>query len=224
MVCDYDAATAKSQTLQFASGEILALSQKQIQSIPYLCALVSTEKFFKSSCNEHGHYELDPLIEFKNFLFIIESISFHSIRELFTHLPEENDVLSTIDLLDLSNILCHLDPSLNDVDTVFFSTMLYSPMLEGHFQTIRPSDLQDMAVRLAIGMIRKTYDLTKTDVIDQVYWFITFTLSAHELLGLRLRYHIYKIAEYCFSRCQPSLLKPLNEIMHRIEINQSKKN
>ena len=62
MVCDYDATTTKSQTLQFASGEILALSNKQIQSISYLCALVSTEKIFKSSCDEHDHYELDPLI------------------------------------------------------------------------------------------------------------------------------------------------------------------
>ncbi|CAF1069099.1 unnamed protein product [Adineta ricciae] len=146
---------------------ILALSKKEIQS-----ALVSTEKFFKSTRNRHGHYELDPLIEFKNFLFIIESISFHSIRQLFTHLPEENDVLSTINLPDFFNILSHPDPSLNDVDIVFFSTVVYSPMLAGYFQTIRPSDLQDIAVRLAIGMIRETYDLTKTNVIDQVYWFI----------------------------------------------------
>jgi hypothetical protein len=79
-----------------------------------------------------------------------------------------------------------------------------------------------MAVRFAVAMAKEEYDFTKRQVVDQIYWFIMFILSAHELFGSHLRHHVYKIAEHCFSLFKPSLLKPLKKLKLKTEKNTGK--
>jgi len=214
--------TTTAATFLFASGQILTLDEDQIEKIPYLTALVSSAGYFESVRNEDGHYKLDPHIEYKHFSFVLESLSFHSVRQLFTRLPRQNDVIPIIALLDFLGLGPQPDPTLNEVDSIFFSTLVYSPMLQKHLQIVRPSVIQDMAVRFAVAMAKEEYDFTKRKVIDQIYWFIMFILSAYELFGSRLRHHVYKIAEHCFSLFKPSLLKPLNKLIIKTEINERK--
>jgi hypothetical protein len=72
-----------------------------------------------------------------------------------------------------------------------------------------------MAVRFGIAMAKEEYDFTKCEVIDQIYWFVMFILSAQKWFGPRLRHHVYKIAEHIFTLFKPSLLKPLDTLNHR---------
>ncbi|UJR26973.1 hypothetical protein I4U23_008280 [Adineta vaga] len=219
MVDDTTVTLLKEKTFRFGSGEILTLTEEQIEKIPYVATLVSAADNFVSLYDNDGYYKLDPLIQFKYFPAILESFTFDSIRQLFTHLSKENDIISVIDHLDFLGMIFHPDPTLEEVDTTFFSTIVYSPMLEKDIQIIRPSVLQDMAVQFAVAMIKEEYDFTKNHVIDQIYWFIMFILSAHKFFGPCLRHHVYKIAEYCFSTYQPSLLKSLNKLMHEVQMN-----
>jgi hypothetical protein len=204
-------------TFRFTSGQILTLDEDQIEKIPYLIAMVSSADRFESARDEHGHYKLDPHIDYKHFSFVLESLPFHSVRQLFTCLPKQNDVIPIIALLDFLGIGPQPDPTLNEVDSIFFSTLVYSPMLEQYLQIVRPSVIQDMAVRFAIALAKEEYDFTKNEVIDQIYWFIMFILSAYELFGPRLRHHVYKIAEHYFFLFKPSLLKPLKKLKLRTQ-------
>ena len=211
-----------AKTFRFTSGQILTLDEDQIEKIPYLAAIVSSGNSFESLRDEDGHYKLDPHIEYKHFSFVLESLSFHSVRQLFTRVPEHNDIIPIIALLDFLGIGPQPDPTLNEVDSTFFSNLVYSPMLEKYVQIIHPSIIQDMAVRLSIAMAKEEYDFTKHKIINQIYWFIMFILSAYKLFHIRIRYHVYKIAEHCFSLFRPSLLKPLKKLMRRTNIDARK--
>jgi hypothetical protein len=217
MTDSIDESMITARTFRFASGQILTLDEDRIEKIPYLVALVSSADHFESARDKDGYYKLDPHIEYKYFSFVLESLSFHSVRQLFIRLPKNKDVIPIIALLDFLGLGPQPDPTLNEVDSIFFSTLVYSPMLEKYVQIVRPTVIQDMAVRLAIAMVKEEYDFTKHKVIDQIHWFIMFILSAYELFGPRLRYHVYKIAEHCFSLFKPSLLKPLKKLVYKTE-------
>jgi hypothetical protein len=81
-------ATTTTRRCFFISGQLLTLNQEQIEKIPYLAALVSSATHFKTVCDEHGYFKLDPHIDFKHFPLGIESLSFESVRHIFTHLPK----------------------------------------------------------------------------------------------------------------------------------------
>ena len=204
-------------TFSFASGHILTLDEHQIEQIPYLYAMVSSADRFESARNENGHFKLHPHIDYEHFSFVLHSLSFCSVRQLFTCLPKYIDVIPLIALLDFLGLGPQPDPPLNEVNSTFFSTIVYSPLLEKHLQIVRPCVLQEIAVRFGIAMAKEEYDLTKCEVVDQIYWFVMFILSAHKWFGSRLRHHIYIIAEHCFSLFKPSLLKPLKKLKERAE-------
>ena len=178
--------TTTAKIFYFASGQLLTLDDHQIERIPYLSALVSSGDNFEDTRNIHGHYKLDPHIDFKHFSFVLDSLSFHSVREIFTHLPKQNDIIPIIALFDFLGIGPQPDPTLNEVDSTFFSTLVFSPLINKYIQIIRPWVIQDMAVRFAIAMAKEEYDFTKREVLDQIYWFIMFILSANMFFGPRL--------------------------------------
>jgi hypothetical protein len=207
--------TTITTTFRFASGQVLGLDEDQIAKIPYLTAMVSSADRFESARDEDGHYKLDPHINYQHFSFVLKSLSFHSVRQLFTRLPKQTDVIPIIALLDFLGLGPQPDPSLNEIDSTFFSSVVYSPFLEKHIRLVKLCNIQDMAVRFGIAMAKEEYDFTKCEVIDQIYWFVMFILSAHQWFGSHLRHNIYKIAEHIFILFKPSLLKPLKKLKHR---------
>ncbi|CAF3385683.1 unnamed protein product [Rotaria sp. Silwood2] len=206
-----------AKTFRFASDQVLTVDEDKIEKIPYLAAIVSSADHFESVRNKLGHYKLDPHIEYKHFCFALESLSFHSVRQIFNHLPKQNDVMRIIALLDFLGIGPQPDPTLREVDSIFFSNLVYSPTLGKYVQIVRPSVIQNMAVRFAIAMAKEEYDFTSEAVIDQIYWFVMFILSAYELFGPRLRYHVFRIAEHCFSIFKPLLLQSFKKLVLRIK-------
>lgn len=200
-----------------SSNELWILTDDQIEKIPYLTALVSSAEYFESSCDEYGHYKLDPSIQSNYFSFALHSFSFKSVRQIFTHLPKQNDIMSIIAHFDFLGIAPHPNPTFEEIDAVFFSNIVYKPSLNAYIHIIRPFEIQDMAVRFAFALAKGEYDLNNSNVIDQIYWFVMFIQSAYELFGPRLRHHIYRIAEYCFSLFSPNLLKPLRRLLQRTQ-------
>ncbi|CAF3804794.1 unnamed protein product [Rotaria magnacalcarata] len=191
-----------TKTFCFASGQTLTIDDDKIEKIPYLAALVSSADYFESVYDKHGYYKLDRHIEYKYFSFIVESISFHSVRQLFTHLPKQYDVIHVIALLDFLGIGPQQDPGLREVDSVFFSNLVFSPLLEGYLLKIRPSVIQDMAVRFAIAIAKQEYNFADHKVIDQIYWFIISSQSQQYIEALYRR-----VLEITYERLQSEICK-----------------
>ena len=202
-----------NETFRFSSGQVLALDEHQIVTIPYLAALVSSADRFDSPRDEHGHYKLDPNINYQHFSLILQSLPFYSARQVFTCLPEEESVIPIVALLDFLGLLPYLLPSLEEVDSTFFCTLIYSPYRDKYLHIVKKDVLQDMAVRFAIAMIKEEYEFDQCQVMDQIYWFVMFILSAHEWFDPRLRQHVYKTARNCFALFKPTFLKPLEELV-----------
>ena len=116
-----------SVTFRFTSGQILALGEDQIKKIPYLAAMVSSADRFESARDEDGHYKLDPNINHQYFSFALQSLSFHSVEQLFIRLSEEENVIPIVALLDFLGLLPQPLPTLKEVDSIFFSSFVYSP-------------------------------------------------------------------------------------------------
>ena len=72
--------------------------------------------------------------------------------------------------------------------------------------------LQDMAVRFTIALIKEEYDFNQCQVMDQIYWFVMFILSARIWFEPQLRHHVYKVAKNCFAVFKPPLLRLLEEL------------
>jgi hypothetical protein len=211
-----------TKTFLFASGELLTLEQNQIEKVSYLDAMVSSADNFKSIYDEHGHLKLDPRIDFKHFSFAIESFAFRSIRQIFTHLPKQHDVIAIIALFDFLGLASQPSPTLIEVDLTFFANTPFNSILYSYEQIIKPCVLQDMAVRFGIAMAKEEYDFSKREVIDQIYWFVMFILCAPQLFGPRLRHHIYKMAEYYFSLFSIASLRLLEKLIHTTAKNTRK--
>ncbi|CAF5117080.1 unnamed protein product, partial [Rotaria sp. Silwood1] len=77
-----------------------------------------------------------------------------------------------------------------------------------------------MAVRFAIAMAKEEYDFNNREVIDQIYWFLMFIISAYKYFGPRLRHHIYGIAKHWFSLFKRSRLKCLQKLVWKTEKNR----
>jgi hypothetical protein len=215
MADDIGESITTTKTFCFASGEILARDEDQIEKIPYLAAIVSSGDLLESSRDENGPYKLDRGIKYKHFSFALESLTFHSAQQLFTRLPEQNDIIPIIGLLNFLGIGPQSDPSLKEVDLNFFYNLVYSPLLEKYIQIIRPCVIRDMVVRFAITIAEEEYDFSKREIVDQIYSFIMCILSGRILFEPCLRYHVYKTAEHCFFLFKPSLLKPLKKLVEQ---------
>ncbi|CAF1394560.1 unnamed protein product [Rotaria sordida] len=206
-----------TKTFRFNSGQLLTLNECQIEKIPYLTALVSAGPYFDSIEINEGYYLLDSRINYEDFQFVLESISFHSVRQIFIDLPKNYNILAIIALLDFIGIKPVRCPTLEEIDSSFFWNLECGDTL-GTYQLIyKSSDAKDMAVRFAIALAKEEYDFRNRTIIDQIYWFIMFILSAYELFETNLRYHVCKIAENYFSIFCPSLLKCLYRLERRTE-------
>ncbi|CAF1402829.1 unnamed protein product [Adineta steineri] len=212
-----DDLSATTETFRFHSGQLLTLNECQIGKIPYLNALVSSGSYFDSTIDDEGYYSLDSHINYQDFLFARDSISFHSIRQIFMRLPKNYNILSIIALLDFLGIESKRSPTLEEVNSSFFWNIECTNPIGTYKLIYESSSAQDMAVRFAIAMSKEEYDFSNSKIIDQIYWLIIFILSAYELFDTHIRYHVYKIAENYFSVFRPSLLKCLYRLHQRIE-------
>ncbi|CAF3093960.1 unnamed protein product [Rotaria sp. Silwood2] len=206
-----------TKTFLFGSGQLLSLNEFQIEKFPYLTALVSAGSCFDLIKDHRGYFLLDSRIDYQDFLFALDAASFHSVRQIFTKLPKNYNILSIIALLDFLTLGPKRNPTLEEINSSFFWNVKFGYKFNTYDFIHRSSDFQDMAVRFAFAIAKEEYDFTNHKTIDQIYWLIMFILSAYKFFETHIRYHIYKIAQNCFSIFCPSLLKCLYRLEQRIE-------
>jgi len=160
---------SKKHTFRFNSGQVLSLNQDQIEKIPYINGLVSSVDWFESARDEDGNFKLDPCINYEDFIHILNSLRFHSVRQLFTTLPKKTNVIPIIYLFDFLGLGPQPNPTLREVDSSFFSPVVYNPGTEKQSLIFKPSVIQDLAVQFAIAIVKEEYDFSNSEVIDHVY-------------------------------------------------------
>ena len=207
--------TTTKKTFCFASGELYYLDDEQINKIPYLLGLVGAAEQIPTIQDHRGSFKMHQSIESFHFAFVLKSFSFDRIRRIFTHLPKRIDVFTIIDLYDYFGLPSIEEPTFEEIDLTFFVTKIYRPSVRKYVEKIRVFELQDMAVRFAFALARETYDGSNSDVIDQIYWFVMFILSAYDYFGPRLRHHVHRIAEHYFAMYSPAHLEPLGRVMEQ---------
>ena len=212
MPSNMDQCSTTTRTFRFGSGEVITLDERQIILIPYLAALLSFTDRFVGARDEEGHLRLDPNIDSKYFSFILQASSFSSLQELLTQLPVEHDVIAMIAHLDFLGLIIEGNPTLDDVDATFFRTLLYDIHDRTYSQRIRPSTIRSMAARFTFALAREEYDFSDDRVMDRIYWYVMFILSASSMFDSRLRHNVRRVAENCFRLFKPSLLELLKKL------------
>ncbi|UJR06897.1 hypothetical protein I4U23_011187 [Adineta vaga] len=200
------------KSFRFGTGHILTLTEDQINKIPYLAAFVSSADFLENAHDDQGHFIIHPKIDIKPLRFILDWFPCRFIRDIFIHLPEDCDTVSTILHMDYLGLLSHSDPSLDEIDSSFFDIVVYNPLNNSYVEKLRPSQMCDMAVRFAIALIREAYDSTDDKVHDRIYWYVMFIISAFRLFDPNIRHHVYKVTKHYFSLFKPCLIRRLNQL------------
>jgi hypothetical protein len=78
------------------SDKFVHLTQQQLDSIPYLTALVAHEDDISSIVNENGEYVLNPPIHYRQFMIIVRSITLDQPYILFTDTSEDENILDIL--------------------------------------------------------------------------------------------------------------------------------
>ena len=182
-----------------------------------MAVLVSSTDWFVGARDEEGHLRLDPNIDFQYFSSILQAIWLPSLQELLTQLPVEHDVIAMIAHLDFLGLIDQGNPTLDDVDATFFCMWFYDIHDRTYSQRIRPSTIRSMAARFTVALAREEYDFSDDRVMDRIYWYVMFILSAHFVFDSRLRDCVYEVSEICFCLFKPSFLEPLKKLRLRVE-------
>ena len=72
-----------------------------------------------------------------------------------------------------------------------------------------------MAARFTVALAREEYDFSDDRVMDRIYWYVMFILSASSMFDYRLLHNVGRVAENCFRLFKPSLLEPLKKLRDR---------
>jgi len=79
-----------------ASNQQLQLNQNQLDSIPYLSAIVTHKDDFLSTRNSNSEYLLNPPIHYNWLIAILHSVVSEQAYTLFTELAEDDDIVGTL--------------------------------------------------------------------------------------------------------------------------------
>jgi hypothetical protein len=217
---DIDQPSASTHSFRFGSGEVVRLNEQQIDRIPYLAGLVSSADWFVGARDAEGHFKLDPTIEFEYFSDVLEVSLCCSLQELVAYLPLKRDIIPVITHLDFLGLIDQATPTLDEVDDTFFCTLVYQIHVGNFTERIQPCSFQTMAARFAIALVKEDYDFTDDQVMDRIYWYVLFILSAHSVFNAYFRHNVYRIATLCFGLFKPSLLKSLEKLRMDIKTEQ----
>ena len=212
-----DRPATATQSFRSGSGEVVTLDEQQIDRIPYVAALVSSADWFVGARDDEGHFKLDPNIQLKYFSAALPASTSDSLYHLLIHLPTDYDIIPVIAHLDFLGLIDGRDPTLDEVDDTFFCTLVYDIRLRTYSQRIRLYNFQHMAVRFTIALARDEYDFSDDAVIDRIYWYVMFIISARSVFPARLRQNVYRVARLCFRLFKPSMVRPLENLRIRTE-------
>jgi hypothetical protein len=149
------------------SNKCIRLNQKQLDCIPYLTALVEHKDDFLSSRNENGEFVLNPPIDYTWFLAILHSIISEQPYSLFTELPEDENILDTLQLFDYLGVNSFSSPLLKEKDLLLSNpTNNNNRKIRIEYHPANLSEARNTAAVFVIAIHNNEYNLLDSYSLD----------------------------------------------------------
>lgn len=192
-----------------ASNERIRLTQEQLNRIPYLSTLVANKKKFLVNRNKKDEYVLNPPIYYICFVAILLFIKLKQLYIWFTELPEDGNLLDTLQLLDFLVVQSFAPPRLKTKRHLVLS----NPINEEQRIVYHPANLseaRDIAAQFLLALSQNQYQLLNKETADEIFSLILIIISNTDVFCSRFRQHTLTITKECcfkfFSGKQRSLL------------------
>lgn len=131
-----------------ASNELVRLNHEQLDLIPYLSALVE---------HKNDEYLLNPPVLYKRFIPILRSINIEQPYHLVTKVPDDENVVETIQLFDYLGIHLFSPPPLKEKYLVLSNPPNEKRHVEYHPANL--SEARNTAAQFIISVNKNEYDL-----------------------------------------------------------------
>jgi hypothetical protein len=206
------------------SDKVVHLTQEQLNRIPYLSTLLIHKDDFSSIKNSNGEYVLNPPIDYISFMIILCSLISKRSYVLFNELPEDENIMDTLQLFDYLGIKSFPLPFLNNeslVQTNPLNTESEKGCVMYHKATL--SEARETAAEFIIALSKNEYNLNDFDTVKRLLVLISAILSNAAVFSSRFRQHTLTVIKECcysfFSKKQQRLLPTTVEIVqyHKID-------
>jgi hypothetical protein len=196
------------------SDESVHLNQQQLNSIPYLAALVAHKDDMLSIQNQNGEYVLNPSISYRWFIIILRSITLDQPYILFTDTSEHENILDVLHLYDYLciNILHVPIMKGNQSDPAYDSDDIRIEYRKAnHLETL------DTAARFIMALNKNKYNLDNCKSIRDIFFLVKCIFSNSSVFNSQFWYHTLTIVKQCcfssFSQKQQRQLSTRRQIL-----------
>jgi len=222
-----DSNTIMMYTFRFGSSDKLVhLTQQQLDCIPYLAALVAHKDDMASIQNENGEYILNPPIHYNWFMPILHSITSKNPYTLFNELPEDNNILDTLQLFDYLSIDSFPLPLLKDENLMQSnSTNAEDSKISIKYHKANVSEARQTAAEFIISLAKNEYKLSDSNTNKTIFTLINIILFNSAIFNSRFRHHtltVVKTGCYSFfSKTQQHQFQTTHRIAQHRKTNSS---
>jgi hypothetical protein len=181
-----------------ASNQRLQLTQKQIDRIPYLSALVTHKDDFLSTQNSNGEYLLNPPIHYVWLMAILYSITSEQAYSLFNELPEDDDILCTLQLFDYVGVNSFDPPLLQETYLILSSPTNSNEEKYIRYHRANVLEARNTAAEFVIAISNNVYNLLDKDTVNKIFSLILTILSNADVFSSRFRHHTLTLVKQSY--------------------------
>ncbi|CAF0987268.1 unnamed protein product [Adineta steineri] len=186
------------------SNQCICLNKQQLDCIPYLSVLVSHKDDFLSNQNETDEYLLHPPIHYTWFIAVQHSISSEQPYTLFTELPEHENILGAIQLIDYLGCTSFPLPLLKETDLIFSNSATDEKLVTYHRANL--VETRNTTAEFVIALSKNAYNLHDYKTVNEIISLIKIILTNPTVYSSRFRHHTLTVAKECcwmyFSKVQ----------------------
>ena len=186
-----------------SSNQLLHLTQPQLARIPYLSALIAHKDHFLSIQNEKGEYLLNDPIEYPSFIAILHSINSNNPYILLDQLPENENVLNTLELVDYLGLQSYSLPILRDVNLVRTNPDQNEDQ-RVKYERASLVEKRQTAAEFVVGIAKNEYQLDDPNTANNIFNLMNIIVSYSSVFSSSFRCHTLTIAR---KRCYPFFSK-----------------
>jgi hypothetical protein len=181
-----------------SSDKLLQLTQQQLDCIPYLAALVTHKNDFLLAQNKNGEWVLRDPIQYISFMVILHSVTSENPYILFNELPEDSNILDTLQLFDYLNINAFPLPLLKNKELVRSNpTNIVNQEKRINYHKAKLTEVRQTAAEFIIALSKNEYDLHDSYTLERIFSLTRIILSNATVFSSRFRHHTLTVVKEC---------------------------
>ena len=185
----------------------MTLTQKQLERIPYLRALVSHADNLNCRRNKDNSFVLDDYFSYDVCYPIFSFVIHKQSSCLFTELPRHSNLLRMLEIYDYFCMKSLPVPSIKALLDMFYEEV---SIFSSRYKMVIASEQRETASQFLIAIANGKYDMDNLEIAKIIFYVLIDILSHADVFDPRLRYHTLIIIEnFCrnlFTEEQQALL------------------